>query len=118
MRKVILRALISIILAAPLAVGILAWAADTAPGRSPLRLEIVPAKQLYSNREGLTVQFKLTAFSLTKVCLDKDILSQMQVGLFRSGSKLPLQPLVITDNSQRFKIPMEVRWLDPGESRC
>lgn len=82
-----------------------------------LRLEIEPAKRIYSSREGLMVKFTFTALSKTKLCLDKDLLSQMQFSVFRPGTgKLQLQPLVVRDNSQIFAEPMQIRWLDSGES--
>lgn len=63
------------------------------------------------------MQFIFTANTKTKLCLDKDILSQLQLSVFRSGQgKLPLQPLVIKDNSHLFLTPMRVVWLLPGQS--
>lgn len=62
-------------------------------------------------------KFTFLARSRTKLCLAKDLLSQMQVNISRSGTgKLPLKPLVIKDNSQIFQEPMKVVWLDAGES--
>jgi hypothetical protein len=88
-------------------------AADT-PG---LKLEVAPVKQIYSNREGLMVKFILTARTRTKLCLAKDLLSQMQVDISRSGvGKLPLQPLVLRDNSALFSEKLKIHWLEPGES--
>jgi hypothetical protein len=88
--------------------------AGDAPG---LKLDIEPIKQLFSSREGLVFKFTFRAQSRTKLCVAKDILSQMQVNISRSGTgKLPLQPLVIRDNSQIFQEPMRVYWLNTGQS--
>jgi hypothetical protein len=82
-----------------------------------LKLDVVPVKRIYSSREGLMMKFVFTAQSRTKLCLSKDILSQMRINIHRSGSgKLPLQPLVVHDNSVLFQEPMQIRWLDVGES--
>lgn len=82
-----------------------------------LKLEIEPMKRIYSSREGLMMKFVFTARQKTKLCMDKDILGQMQFSIYRSGKgKLPLQPLVLRDNSQIFAQPMKVRWLEAGES--
>jgi hypothetical protein len=41
----------------------------------------------------------------------------MQVTIVKPGiGKIPLKPLVITDNSQIFQEPMQVLWLESGES--
>lgn len=88
--------------------------AGEAPG---LLLQVEPAKQIFSSREGLVTRFTFKAQSKTKLCLDKDILSQVQVTISRSGTgKLPLKPLVIKDNSQIFQEPMKVVWLEAGQS--
>jgi len=82
-----------------------------------LQLTIEPIKQIFSNHEGLVAKFTFLARSRTKLCLDKDLLSQMQVSISKSGTgKLPLKPLVIQDNSQIFQEPMKVVWLESGES--
>lgn len=81
-----------------------------------LRLEIEPTKQIYSNHEGLVVQFTFKAKEKIKLCLAKDILSQMQISISRPGKgKIPLQPLVMKDNSQIFQEPMKVQWLESGQ---
>jgi hypothetical protein len=86
----------------------------TPPG---LKLQLEPTKQIYTNHEGLVVKFIFTAQSKTKLCLDKDILSQMQINISKPGKgKIPLKPLVLKDNSQIFQEPMKVLWLDSGES--
>lgn len=82
-----------------------------------LRLEIEPLKQIYSNHEGLVFKFTFTANEKTKLCLAKDILSQMQIAISRPGKgRVALKPLVIQDNSAIFKQPMTVQWLESGES--
>lgn len=84
---------------------------------SGLRLEIEPIKQIYSSHEGLVVKFTFTAQEKTKLCLAKDILSQMQISISRPGKgKIPLQPLVLKDNSEIFQQPMKVQWLNSGQS--
>jgi hypothetical protein len=82
-----------------------------------LKLTLEPIKDIYSNGVGLMMKFVFTARTRVKLCLDRDLLSQMQVDIVRSGDgKIPLQPLVITDNSELFQRPMQVRWLDPGQT--
>lgn len=82
-----------------------------------LKLEIEPTKQIYSSHEGLVLKFTFTARSKTKLCLAKDILSQTQVTISRPGKgKVLLKPLVMRDNSALFQEPMQVQWLDSGES--
>lgn len=63
------------------------------------------------------VKFTFTAQSKTKLCLANDIMSQMNIGIYRPGSgKLPLAPMVIQDNSVIFQKPLQVRWLEAGDS--
>jgi hypothetical protein len=82
-----------------------------------LKMEIQPTKQIYSIREGLVMKFIFTARSKAKLCLDKDIFSQMQVTIAKPGTgKIPLKPLVLKDNSQLFQESMKVQWLEAGES--
>lgn len=105
--------LFTIILVLLLIVGGQVRAGET-PG---LQLTVSPAKQIFSNREGLVALFTFKAQAKTKLCLAEDILSQMQVNISRSGTgKLPLKPLVIKDNSQIFQEPMRVVWLESGQS--
>ena len=81
-----------------------------------MQLRLEPLKSIYSHREGVVMQFVFTAQTKTKLCLDKDILSQLSVSLFRAGQgRLPVQPIVIQDNSQLFMEPMRVVWLSPGQ---
>ena len=94
--------------------GMSAYAGDAPAG---LKMEIQPTKQIYSIREGLVMKFIFTAQAKTKLCLDKDIFSQMQVTIAKPGiGKVPLKPLVLKDNSQMFQEPMKVQWLEAGES--
>ncbi len=82
-----------------------------------LQLDAEPLKQIYSSHEGLVFRFVFTAHSKTKVCLAKDILSQMQISISRPGKgRIALKPLVMRDNSEIFQEPMKVQWLDSGES--
>ena len=82
-----------------------------------LQMRLLPQKEIFSSREGLVMQFIFTAKAKTKLCLDKDILSQMQVSIFKSGQgKMPLKPLVIKDNSHLFLEPMKVVWLEAGQN--
>ncbi len=86
-------------------------------GTVPVRLEIEPVKRIYSSREGIMVKFIFTAQARTKLCLEKDVLSQMQVNFYRPGvGKLPVQPLVLRDNKEIFKEKPKVQWLESGES--
>ncbi len=87
-----------------------------AAGTAPLRMDVEPAKQIYTDREGLMVKFILTAREKTKLCLEKDPLSQMRITVSRSGQgKVPLEPLVLRDNRVLFDQNMKVRWLNPGD---
>lgn len=81
----------------------------------PLEFTAEPTKRIYSFREGVMVKFILKATRPAKVCLEKDVLTQMQVHISRSGEELPLQPLVVKDNRLMFHQPMKIRWLEPGE---
>lgn len=84
---------------------------------APLTLRLEPTKRIFSSREGVTVKFVLTARARTKVCLSKDVLSQMQISVGQSGrGQMPLAPLVLKDNTIRFQQALKVRWLEPGES--
>ncbi len=84
---------------------------------SPITLEIEPVKRIYSSREGVMVKFVLKATDRVKLCLAKDILSQVQVNIHRSGSgKMGMKPLVLRDNSEIFQQRLKVRWLESGES--
>ena len=68
-------------------------------------------------RDGLVMQFIFTAKARTKLCLNKDLLSQTQVTLYKAGvGKVPLKPLVIQDKSLLFMAPMRVVWLEAGQS--
>jgi hypothetical protein len=107
--------LLIIILVSGLAVAGRGYATDGDGAGLKLRLE--PTKQIYSNHEGLVMKFIFMAQSKTKLCLDKDILSQMQITIAQPGQgKIPLKPLVLTDNSQIFQEPMKVLWLEAGDS--
>jgi hypothetical protein len=106
--------LTSIITVAVLA-GAFAWVcAEEGPG---LKLNVEPIKQIFSTREGLVFKYTFTAQRKVKLCLSKDLLSQIQVDISHSGrGKMPLQPLVIQDNSQIYQEPMRVLWLENGQS--
>lgn len=82
----------------------------------PLTIILEPEKRIYSSREGVMVKFVLKASRRVKVCYAKDILSQMQLKIARSGHNMALQPLVVQDNSQIFQQPMNIRWLESGQS--
>jgi hypothetical protein len=92
------------------------------PGREaaqgpPLVLGIESSKQIFSSREGLVLQFTWTAKGPVKLCLAKDLLSQVQIDISRSGrGKLPVQPLTLRDNSRIFQEAMRVYRLKAGES--
>ncbi len=104
-----------IILALVAAASTLGYAAGTAP--PPLRLEIQPSKQIFSNHEGIVTMLKLTATTRTKVCLANDILSQIEMTINRSGvGSLPLLPMVIEDKSQFYQEPLRIVWLEAGQS--
>jgi hypothetical protein len=81
-----------------------------------LKFEMEPAKRIYSSREGLVVKFTFTANARTKLCLEKDFLTQMTVSVSRPGvGKLPLAPLVVTDHKEIFQQRTKIRWLKAGE---
>ena len=109
---------LALVLIIPVLLGFLSlFGAAEAARSGPLDLEIVPLKSIYSAREGLSVRFRFTARERTKLCLSKDLLSQMQVNVYRSGrGKIAMQPLVSRDNQVVFEETMKVRWLEPGQS--
>ena len=89
--------------------------AEPADEISPLTLTLEPTKRIYSSREGVSVKLVFRANQRVKLCLDEDILSQVQVAIARSGQgEMPLQPLVMRDNSELFERPRKIRWLDSG----
>jgi hypothetical protein len=82
-----------------------------------LRLTIEPLKEIFSSHEGLVMLFKWTAKNPVTLCLTKDFLSQTQVNIYRSGrGKLPLQPLIVRDNTTLYQEPMQVYHLKTGDS--
>ena len=86
------------------------------PEPSPVVLAIEPLKRIYTAREGLQVRFTLKALDRAKICVEKDILSQMTLRVSRSGEFLHLQPLVVTDNRELFHQHMNVQWLESGQT--
>lgn len=105
------KVLLPIILSLAMA-GVLSHAA----GSAPVSMRVEPAKQIYTRREGLMMKFTFTAREKTKLCLDKDPLTQMQLTIHRAGhGKMELQPLVVRDNRALLERNMKVRWLEPGE---
>ncbi len=63
------------------------------------------------------VKFVFKARERVKLCLEKDILTQLQLTLSKSGKGiLPLEPLVVKDTRELFQQNLKVLWLDPGES--
>ena len=62
------------------------------------------------------VKLTLKANRRAKVCLAKDILTQVRLKVSKSGQITPLKPLVVEDNSTLFDEPVIVKWLDPGQS--
>ena len=92
-------------------------AEETGTTENPsLTLLVEPSKRIFSSREGLMVKFTLKAAERTKVCIERDILSQLTLNISRSGELLPIQPLVVKDNRQLFREQMKIRWLESGES--
>ncbi|MEB3286308.1 MAG: hypothetical protein VKJ04_02275 [Vampirovibrionales bacterium] len=81
----------------------------------PLELTLETTQNIYSSRQGLMMKLEIVAKERVKVCLAKDIMSQLQVKVYKSGVSKPLKPLVINDNSEIFNQPTNNRWFDPGE---
>lgn len=87
-----------------------------AASKKPVTLTLEPTKRIYSAREGVSVKFTFHANQRTKLCLSRDILTQMQLRIARSGTGvLPLQPLVVRDNSELFAERRKIYWLKPGQ---
>ena len=85
--------------------------------KGPLQILIEPSKRIYSSREGLMVKVVFKARERVKLCLEKDILSQMQWSVTKYGTgKLAVAPLVMRDNSELFNQRVKILWLEPGES--
>ena len=83
----------------------------------PLKVEIMPLKQIYSSHEGIVVKVVFTAREKVRLCMEKDFLSQMGLKISRPGvGVLPLKPLVSTNNREVFQQKMRIHWLEPGES--
>ena len=111
------RRCLCLILAGFALAGSLIGHAEPAVAKPLLTLTLEPTKRIYSSREGVSVKFVFHASQRVKLCLDEDILSQVQVAIARSGQgEMPLQPLVMRDNSELFERPRKIRWLDSGES--
>src|SRR6478609_4891679 len=95
-----LKALFMLILLGFVGVGLsifsISWAQDP-----PIEFRLEPNKQIFSHSEGLVMILSWLAKKPVKLCLAKDLLSQTQVEVSRSGrGKLPLEPLVIEDKSK------------------
>lgn len=93
-----------------------AWPVQDA-GAAVLQLKIIPKKQIYTNREGLQMHILLKAIAPVTLCLEKDMFTQFDFSLYRSGKgKLNLMPIVEQDNSVLFKQPVQSVALKPGET--
>lgn len=83
----------------------------------PARLTLEALKPILKPSEGVLVQFTLTAVARTKVCLEKDPMSQVVLRATKAGmGLLPLKPLVVRDYQKLYNQRPVVRWLDPGQS--
>jgi hypothetical protein len=88
------------------------WAED-----NPIEFRLEASKQIFSHSEGLVMILSWLAKKPVKLCLAKDLLSQTQVEVSRSGrGKLTLQPLVIEDKSKLFDMPSQILNLQTGQS--
>ncbi|MGE0199738.1 MAG: hypothetical protein AB7P76_02080 [Candidatus Melainabacteria bacterium] len=92
-------------------------AAQAEAGDAPLVFSIQPTEHIYSAREGLQVQFTFRAVRETKFCYEKDILSNLQLRVRKSGKDLALAPLVVRSRPTLFSDSVRVAWLQPGETK-
>lgn len=84
---------------------------------APLTLSIHPLKSIYGRKEGVTVEFVLKASRPTKICLEKDPLTQFQLQISRGGKgALPLEPLVTTDTRELYFEKIRLVDLKAGDS--
>ena len=89
----------------------LSWAEEV-----PVEFRMEANKQIFSHSEGLVMILSWLAKKPTKLCLAKDLLSQTQVEISRSGrGKLTLEPLVIEDKSKLLDMPAQVLNLQTGQ---
>ncbi len=96
--------------------GVLSVSAESMQAKTPLKFSIEPTKRIYTSREGVRVKLVFTAIQRTKLCLKKDVLSQLSVKIHRAGQLVPMQPFTVKDTSLLFKQSPEVHWLDAGET--
>lgn len=80
-----------------------------------LKITLSPQAEIYSSHQGLMMTMVLQANQRAKVCLAKDIMTQMDFKVSQAGVNLPLKPLVVNDNSTIFQQPVVIKWLDPGQ---
>jgi hypothetical protein len=90
---------------------------DKPSDRPPLVLRVEPVKSIYRLREGVTLQFTLTAQEPVRLCLEKDPLTQFQFQVTRGGKgQIPLEPLVVNDNRELYFEKMRIIDLKPGQT--
>lgn len=83
---------------------------------APVEFRLESNKQIFSHSEGLVMILSWLAKKPTKLCLAKDLLSQTQVEISRSGKgKLSLEPLVIEDKSKLLDMPDQIMNLKTGQ---
>lgn len=81
-----------------------------------LNISIEPIKRIYSSREGLMTNFIFEANRKTKLCVAKDIMTQMDITVSQAGQKVTLKPLVVTDIEKLYQKKAKEIWLEPGET--
>ncbi|MBY0405818.1 MAG: hypothetical protein K2X66_18085 [Cyanobacteria bacterium] len=81
-----------------------------------LSLSIEPVKTIFRNHEGLPMKFIFKAYKATRLCLEKDPMSQFQFQVLRGGAgMLPIAPLVVTDTRELYFEKIRRIDLKPGD---
>jgi hypothetical protein len=81
-----------------------------------LSLSIEPVKTIFRNHEGLPMKFIFKAYKATRLCLEKDPMSQFQFQVLRGGAGvLPIAPLVVTDTRELYFEKIRRIELKPGD---
>lgn len=87
------------------------------PSGPPVTLSIQALKTMYTQREGIAVQFLLKAKHPTKLCLEKDPFSQFQLQINKGGAGIvKLDPLVLQDNRELFYEKIRIIELEAGDT--
>jgi|GEM_PF-3491540 len=115
LKPIRLKVLSLLLLLGLVGIGLFAFKASWAE-EAPVEFRMEANKQIFSHSEGLVMILSWMAKKPTKLCLAKDLLSQTQVEISRSGKgKLSLEPLVIEDKSKLLDMPEQVMNLKTGQ---